>query len=624
MAFDYTGDNAFMDWIATDTLSFVIFKNSATDSSHGIAYDNGGCTYKTIGTSFEFGGLEDASERVRLADSIMNFFCVPKVTFAWDVMVSSIDTPATYTLQTVFPEVTVRNQGLNTASFDVAIEINPGGYSGITTVTNLLPDESRSIPFTNPWTPGGCGTQYTTTAYTLLATDMRPANDTLTKDVTAWDDSWEILSPYTNTPPTNDGVIGAAEWQDATLRDISDFIGNGMQAFPCGSAMLYVMNDNENVYFAFDFTRDFNEDESDMAVLFLEDNHDHAWPPRPDSSEGEFQAFHIPPPAVPSFHYSPKFCCPNGQGPRGFIDIDGFSSINSGNMQFEFTIPLGDTNYFLNAQMGDTIGMFLHGGHNLEDPSGLNYAYWPSSAALGFGVINDMGDLILSVGGLVHDGSVDTILSPAGLPDSIFVGTPFNPIARVRNAGTLVESNFNVICTVRGTNPYDDTVTVPNLDPDSTVQVTFARLWTPTTAAIDTMSVCVEVPNDSNSTNDCFTILIQSVLPIGVEEEPVPILIPKAFGLSQGRPNPTSSTVQIRFDLPRRSRVHLLVYDITGRVVKVLLDGIEETGYRSVVWDGREETGREAASGVYFYKLTADSGSGSPPFEATRKIVLLR
>jgi hypothetical protein len=112
--------------------------------------------------------------------------------------------------------------------------------------------------------------------------------------------------------------------------------------------------------------------------------------------------------------------------------------------------------------------------------------------------------------------------------------------------------------------------------------------------------------------------------PIGMEEEPLPNLLPKVFALSQSKPNPAGSSVQIHYDLPARSRVHLVIYDITGRVVRVLVDESREAGYRSIVWDGRDSRGKEIASGVYFYKLSARSDSGREDYSATRKLILMR
>jgi hypothetical protein len=80
MNFSYSGENAWMDHLGTTGGSFIIFNNSSPFYRNGIAYD--GSTYKTVGTSFEFGGLQDASPpstKKALADSIMRFFGITPV-----------------------------------------------------------------------------------------------------------------------------------------------------------------------------------------------------------------------------------------------------------------------------------------------------------------------------------------------------------------------------------------------------------------------------------------------------------------------------------------------------------------------------------------------------------------
>jgi len=75
MSFTYTGENSWMDHLGTTGGSFVIFNNLSPSYTNGVAYDAG--TYRTVGTSFEFGGLTDGtppSTKEALADSIMRFF----------------------------------------------------------------------------------------------------------------------------------------------------------------------------------------------------------------------------------------------------------------------------------------------------------------------------------------------------------------------------------------------------------------------------------------------------------------------------------------------------------------------------------------------------------------------
>ncbi|RPJ47880.1 MAG: T9SS C-terminal target domain-containing protein [Candidatus Latescibacterota bacterium] len=98
----------------------------------------------------------------------------------------------------------------------------------------------------------------------------------------------------------------------------------------------------------------------------------------------------------------------------------------------------------------------------------------------------------------------------------------------------------------------------------------------------------------------------------------VPGGVPGLFALRQNVPNPFNPTTSILFDLPAQTRTTLRVYDIAGREVRTLVDGMMDGGQHSATWDGKDNAGRDAASGVYFYRLDAAKET------ATRKMVLLR
>jgi plastocyanin len=93
---------------------------------------------------------------------------------------------------------------------------------------------------------------------------------------------------------------------------------------------------------------------------------------------------------------------------------------------------------------------------------------------------------------------------------------------------------------------------------------------------------------------------------------------PSAFTLSQNHPNPFNPTTKIEFTLTKSSFVTLRIYDILGRSVTTLISKQLSSGYKSVVWDGRNAEGNQVASGIYFYRMTADDCS------LTRKMVLLK
>ncbi len=89
--------------------------------------------------------------------------------------------------------------------------------------------------------------------------------------------------------------------------------------------------------------------------------------------------------------------------------------------------------------------------------------------------------------------------------------------------------------------------------------------------------------------------------------------VPASFALSQNYPNPFNPSTTISYQLPVVSDVKLVVYDVLGREVATLVNGVEEPGSKSVVWNA---TG--VASGVYFYRLWAGD------FVQTRKLLLLK
>jgi hypothetical protein len=93
--------------------------------------------------------------------------------------------------------------------------------------------------------------------------------------------------------------------------------------------------------------------------------------------------------------------------------------------------------------------------------------------------------------------------------------------------------------------------------------------------------------------------------------------VPGEFRLRGNYPNPFNPATVIRYDLPRPAEVNIRIYDLSGRLVRVLLDDAgQEAGHLSARWDGRDDLGRAVGSGVYFYELVADG-------EALRKKMVL-
>ncbi len=96
----------------------------------------------------------------------------------------------------------------------------------------------------------------------------------------------------------------------------------------------------------------------------------------------------------------------------------------------------------------------------------------------------------------------------------------------------------------------------------------------------------------------------------------------KSFELNQNYPNPFNPSTEIIYTVSSTEAgigVSLRVYDLLGREVITLIDGIEQAGEYSVEWDGTNSAGQRAESGVYLYQLKSNNG-----YVNTRKMVLLR
>jgi hypothetical protein len=111
----------------------------------------------------------------------------------------------------------------------------------------------------------------------------------------------------------------------------------------------------------------------------------------------------------------------------------------------------------------------------------------------------------------------------------------------------------------------------------------------------------------------------QSVLRQGsAVPPPAQSALPDRLELFQNYPNPFNSETIISFALPAASQVTLEVFDLLGRRVAVLADRNFAAGRYSLAWNGIEDGGRIAGSGVYFYRLT------TPESVLARKLILLR
>ena len=95
-------------------------------------------------------------------------------------------------------------------------------------------------------------------------------------------------------------------------------------------------------------------------------------------------------------------------------------------------------------------------------------------------------------------------------------------------------------------------------------------------------------------------------------------VIPDEFVLHQNYPNPFNPSTDIKFSLPSSERVHLVVYDLLGNVVREMVNEELNAGMYTYKWTGENQNGGRVSAGMYFYQIQAGS------FSKTKKMILLK
>jgi len=94
--------------------------------------------------------------------------------------------------------------------------------------------------------------------------------------------------------------------------------------------------------------------------------------------------------------------------------------------------------------------------------------------------------------------------------------------------------------------------------------------------------------------------------------------VPSTFALNQNYPNPFNPSTSISYTIPEKNSVNLNIYDVSGSLVRNLVNESLEPGFYTVSWDGTNFYGSKVSAGMYFYKI--QSGS----FVSTQKMIFLK
>ena len=202
--------------------------------------------------------------------------------------------------------------------------------------------------------------------------------------------------------------------------------------------------------------------------------------------------------------------------------------------------------------------------------------------------------------------SSGVVLDPAGLTDVLFA-----------SASASVEGGCVTVA-------WQTSSAVPaasfSIERSESREGTFTSLGIPV-VTVDALSFsstdCSVVPGATY----CYRIVLEGAS--GERELYGPIEVhvdaaPAAYRAYEAYPNPFNPSCTIRYDLPEGASVSLQVFDVSGSLVRTLVDGWREPGVYREIWDGRTDDDSPLPSGIYFYHIKAGE------FAATRKMLLLR
>lgn len=134
----------------------------------------------------------------------------------------------------------------------------------------------------------------------------------------------------------------------------------------------------------------------------------------------------------------------------------------------------------------------------------------------------------------------------------------------------------------------------------------------------ETAKDIADIINNGNKVPDGMIRDVWSTIPYR-DGEPVIVEVRSyEFALAPPHPNPSAPSTGIRFQLARSGRASVRVFDNAGRLVRILLDEQRQAGEHLLTWDGMDDSGKRAPSGVYFIRFEADGR------QATRQMILAR
>ncbi len=212
--------------------------------------------------------------------------------------------------------------------------------------------------------------------------------------------------------------------------------------------------------------------------------------------------------------------------------------------------------------------------------------------------------------GVINAGMLELVSPVSGddLTDAEIVSV------NIINVGTKAISNFPVGYRINGGRAISEAIEASIL-PGDTLLYSFTKTANLSAAGSYDFAVFLHIPGDISASNDSVFATIENTVVSGINETSA---IPTVFALNENYPNPFNPETTIRYDVPQAAQVRMSIYNLLGQRVRMLMNDRVPAGYRTIIWNGRDDYGRAMPSGIYLLRMESDK------FSATRKMVLLK